>query len=186
MIIQVDEVIKKRLFILGHFCCNFQLFIIYRPYPYTQRLLERQFYNGHLKLKALQFSENYFFQEVSPQYPVNGKLLCKILSEAAPRTVDLNHSRDEKFRTIRRMISMTDSHFSVTLQVKNCNVTKKELRHGHFTIISNCICNCKFFIFYHSIVYHIKNTKYISSARQIGSLPKQLNYIRLGLELILF
>ena len=76
---------------------------------------------------------------------MNGKLLCKILSEAAPRPVDLNHSNYEKFRTILRMISMTDSHFLVTLQVKNCNVTKKDLRHGNFTIISNCICNSNFF-----------------------------------------
>ena len=79
---------------------------------------------------------------------MNGKLLCKILSEAAPRPVDLNHSNYEKFRTILRMISMTDSHFLVTLQVKNCNVTKKDLRHGHFIITPS--------IYHNPIICHIK------------------------------
>ena len=88
-----------------------------------------------------------FLYEIS-QYPVNGKLLCKILSKAAPCAFDPNHSHYEKFRIILRMIAMMmESHFLVMLQVKDCNVTKKDLRHGHFTIISNYICNCN--RFYH-------------------------------------
>ena len=92
-------------------------------------------------------SKNYLFCKVS-HYPVNGKLLCKILSEAVPRSVNLNHSHYEKFRIILRMTAMMmESHFLVMLQVKDCNVTTKDLRHGHFTIISNYICNCN--RFYH-------------------------------------
>ena len=93
------------------------------------------------------YSKNYFLYEIS-QYPVNDRLLCKILSEAAPCAVDPNHSHYEKFRIILRMIAMMmESHFLVMLQVKDCNVTKKDLRHGHFAIISNYICNCN--RFYH-------------------------------------
>ena len=61
---------------------------------------------------------------------------------------------------------MTNSHFLVTFWVKNCNVAKKDLR--HFTIIISCICNCNFLIFYHPSF----DTKDLSSARQVGSLPK--------------
>ena len=40
---------------------------------------------------------------------------------------------------------MMESHFLVTLQVKDCNVTKKDLRYEHFSVISNYICNCNRF-----------------------------------------
>ena len=43
---------------------------------------------------------------------------------------------------------MTDFHFLVTLQVKNCNVTKKDLRHGHFIITPS--------IYHNPIICHIK------------------------------
>ena len=36
----------------AYFCCKFQLFTISGPYPNARRLLERQCYNNHLKLKS--------------------------------------------------------------------------------------------------------------------------------------
>ena len=79
-----------------YFCCKFLLFIISHLYPYARRLLERQSHNNHLKLKAYNFLRIIFLEEVS-QYPVNDKLLSKILSEAARCAVDLNHNHYEKF-----------------------------------------------------------------------------------------
>ena len=104
-----------------YFGCKFQLFTISPPYPHTRRLLERQSSNNHLKLTIYDLVYNFLritFSRKFSQYPVKGKLLCKILSEAAPCAVDLNHSHYEKFRIFLRMISMTDSHFSVPLRVK--------------------------------------------------------------------
>ena len=42
---------------------------------------------------------------------------------------------------------MMESHFLVTLQVKDFHVIKKDLRDGHFTIKNIYICNCN--RFYH-------------------------------------
>ena len=134
----------------GVFLMQVSTFYHISTIPHPWKLLERQSHNSHLKLKAYNFLRIIF----STKYPVNGKLLCKILSKAAPCAADPNFSHYEKFRTVLKMISMMESHFLVTLQVKDYNVTKEDLRHVHFTIISSYICNCNRFFYEQFIITH--------------------------------